>query len=297
MAAIFGRVFLPYHSHIDRKPIYSLSRYVFHLCVFVTPIWLYGHIVIWEDSVFEISWRALPDHWADRLTWIVLGLAACFLLRRIFLGHIRARSSFSDYFPILMVALPFSTGYFVTHATLDFIPFFYDHMMVIHVLSGEAILITAAFLFCKIRLDRDTCIGCAACELICPTGTLETIDEGGVRTFTYSHYQCVCCGACVRTCPEGAAELRHAIGWRNLFQLFSKDAIRDVELSACRECGAPYLPSPQLDKVGTLLTDDFIHLCPACKTAASAEKLYLQDPRRSNSSPMPGEQHSVDGAK
>jgi ferredoxin/nitrate reductase gamma subunit len=297
IAAIFGRAFLPYHRYVDRKPIYTLSRYLFHLCVFVVPIWLYGHIIIWEESVFEVSWQSLPDSWADRLTLIVLGLAACFFLRRIFLRHIRVKSSFSDYFLIIMVALPFSTGYFLTHETLDFIPFFYDHMMTIHVLSGEAILITAAFLFCKIRLGRDSCIGCAACELICPTGTLATNDEEGVRYFTYSHYQCVCCGACVRTCPEGAAELRHEIEMRNFFQLFSKDAIRNFELSVCKECGAPYLPSPQIDKVGTLVADDFIHSCPACKTAATAEKLYLQDPRRSNSSPTFSEQHWVDGEK
>jgi Pyruvate/2-oxoacid:ferredoxin oxidoreductase delta subunit len=167
--------------------------------------------------------------------------------------------------------------------------------MTIHVLAAEAMLITAAFLFCKIRLDKDDCIGCAACELICPTGALEAHDGEGIRSFTYSHYQCVCCGACVRTCPEGAAELRHEIGVGNMFRLFSKDAIRNIELSACRRCGAPYLPSPLLGKVGTLLADDFIHFCPTCKTAATAETLYLKDPRCSNPSSTPCEQHLPNG--
>ena len=297
IAAILGRVLLPYHRYVDKRPIYTLSRYLFHLCVFVVPIWLYGHIIIWEDSIFEASWQPLPDIWADRLTLIVLGFAAFFFMRRILLRHIRVKSSFSDYFLIILVALPFLTGYFLTHGTLDSVPFFDDSIMIIHVLSAEAVLITAAFLFCKVRLDRDGCIGCAACELICPTGTLETNDGGGVRSFSYSHYQCVCCAACVRTCPEGAAELRHEIGVRNFFQMFSKNVIRSVALSVCKKCSASYLPSPQVDKVGTLLTDDFIHLCPACKTGATAERLYLQDPRRNSSSPMLSEQHRVNGEK
>ena len=285
IAAILGRALLPYHRYVDKRPIYTLSRYLFHLCVFVVPIWLYGHIIFWEDSVFEISWQSLPDIWADRLTLIVLGLSAWFFMRRIFVERVRAKSSFSDHLLIIMVALPFLTGYFLVHGTLESIPFLDNYMMTIHVLSGELILIAAAFLFCKIRLDRDSCIGCAACELICPTGTLETNDEEGIRFFAYSHYQCVCCGACVRTCPESAAELRHEIGVRNIFQLFSKDTIGNVELSVCKRCGSPYLPSPQLDKVEALLADDSIHSCPTCKTAAAAEKLYMQDPRRNKFTP------------
>jgi len=278
--ANLGRTFLPYHRFVDKRPIYTFSRYLFHLCVFIVPIYLYGHIIIWEESAFEISWKALPDIWADRLTLIVLACAAWFFVRRILFTHVRVQSSLSDYLLILLVALPFSTGYFLTHETLDFIPFFYDHMMPIHVLSGEALLVIVVFLFSKLRLDRNGCIGCAACELICPTGTLETSDGEGVRVFAYSHYQCICCGACVRTCPEGAAELRHEISVRSIFELFSKNAIRTVELSRCVECGAPYLPSPQLDKAVTLLVDDSARSCPTCKSAAAAEKLYLQDPRR-----------------
>jgi NAD-dependent dihydropyrimidine dehydrogenase PreA subunit/nitrate reductase gamma subunit len=283
---ILGRALLPYHRSAARKPLYTLSRYLFHLCVFVVPIWLYGHIVLWEESAFEFSWQPLPDMWADRLTLIVLALAAWFFLRRIFFKQIRIESSLSDYLLIILVALPFATGYFLTHEALDFIPFFYDFMLPIHVLSGELMLVMAVFMFCRIRLDKNTCIGCAACELSCPTGTLETSDAEDVRVFAYSHYQCICCGACVRTCPERAAEVRHEFGVKDFFQLFSKNSIRTVELSLCKKCRESYLPTPQLDKAETLLADGYVHLCPTCKAAATAEKLYLQDPRRKG--PVPG---------
>jgi len=296
-AAEFGRILLPYHKLVARRPIYTLSLYLFHLSVFVVPIWLYGHVILWEESIFELSWPSLPDHWADRLTLLVLGLAAFFLVRRIFSRSVRIKSSALDYLLIILVALPFSTGYFLTHGTLESISLLDNYMMTIHVLSGEIMLVAAAFLFCRIRLGRDDCIGCAACSLTCPTGTLEANDAGRVRSFTYSHYRCVCCGACVRICPEGAAELKHEIGVRNIFQLFSRDAIRRVELSVCEKCHEPYLPSPQLDKAAKLLADDSIYSCPTCKATTAADRLYLRDLRRRNSAPMFGEEHCVHGAR
>ncbi len=296
-ATNLGRAFLPYHGLARRRPIYTLSLYLFHLSAFVVPIWLYGHVILWEESVFGLSWRWLPDHWADRLTLLVLALATCFLVRRIFSRPVRVRSSVSDYLLIILVALPFSTGYFLTHGTLESISVLDNYMMTIHVLSGEIMLITVAFLFCRVRLGRDDCIGCAACSLACPTATLEARDVDRVRSFTYSHYRCIGCGACVWTCPEGAAELKHEIGVRHIFRLFPKDAIRNVELSVCQECHVPYLPTPQLDKISTLLADDSVYSCPTCKTAAAADRLYLKDFRRKESTRVLGEEHCVHGAR
>jgi formate hydrogenlyase subunit 6/NADH:ubiquinone oxidoreductase subunit I len=91
-------------------------------------------------------------------------------------------------------------------------------MFTIHILSGEAFMIVAVFLFCRTRLNIEKCITCGACDISCPTGTLEARDEGPVRVFTYSHYQCICCGACLNTCPEEAAELRHEISLARFFQ-------------------------------------------------------------------------------
>ena len=50
-------------------------------------------------------------------------------------------------------------------------------------------------------IDRDTCIGCAACVGGCPVGALSMDDEaksvcdGGT---------CIDCGACIGTCPVSA---------------------------------------------------------------------------------------------
>ena len=263
--ATIGRFYLPFHMGVAKKPLYATLRYIFHLCLFVVPIWLSGHISLWTESRFEWEWYSLPDAWADWMTLILLGLAAYFLMRRAISADIRINSSKTDYFLIFLTALPFMTGYFLTHGSLDSIAFLGNNMAVIHMLSGEAMIIMVVFLFCRTRLNSLRCTGCAACELSCPTGTLESNDEGKFRIFKYSHYQCICCGSCVNACPEDAAELRHEISPRRFFQIVPKLEIRTVELQACERCGAHFAPEPQVDKISKAFADDYLRFCPQCR--------------------------------
>ena len=263
--ALFGRSLLPFHNAVIKKPIYAIVRYVFHICLIAVPIWLSGHIALWEESRFELTWRSLPDAWADWMTLLLLGLVIYFLIRRIAAKDIRLNSSVPDYVIIILTALPFITGYFLTHGSLESIAFLSNNMWTIHIVSGEAMILMAVFLFCRTRLNTQKCTGCAACELQCPTGTLESTDKGNLRIFTYSHYQCICCGACVNTCPEEAAELRHEISLKRFFQITPKQEIRSVELTACERCGALFAPEPQLDKIGQTFTHEYLRFCPRCR--------------------------------
>ena len=276
--ATFGRLFVPFHMAVIKKPLYGVVRYVFHVCIFVVPIWLSGHIVLWAGSRFEWDWTPLPDAWADWLTLIVLGLALYFLVRHVAVKNVRLASSASDYLIVVLTALPFLTGYLLTHGTMDSVALLGDTMRTIHVLSGEAMIVMAAFLFCRTRLNVRTCTGCAACEIACPTNTLESIDQENHRIFTYSHYQCIGCGACVGTCPEGAAALRHEISARLFFQIAPKQEIRSVELKACERCGALFAPIPQLDKVGQSIADDYLRFCPQCKRVTAGEVYHKLSP-------------------
>lgn len=273
------RFFLPYHRVALKKPLYTLLRYLFHVPLFMVPLWLAEHIVLWEDSRFEWSWPPLPAAWADLLTLTVLLLAAWFLIRRIVVRQIRTASTLSDYLLILIAALPFLSGYLVTHGTLSEISFFDNHLYTIHVLSGEALLLTTVLLFARLRLDPDRCIGCAACELSCPTATLSTRDRHTVREFKYAHYRCICCGACAGTCPEAAAALKHSIGGSYIFQFFTRQIIGKAALAACDKCGTQYLPAAQIDKVHQLVGDDSPCLCPSCKAEATARQVYRFSPR------------------
>ncbi len=143
--ATIGRWLLPINKDIAKNPIFTISGYVFHICLVVVPIWLSGHITLWEESRFGWSWTPLPESVADWMTLIFLAIALFFLLRRIFSADIRLLSTFSDYFILVVAALPFLTGYFLTHGTLDNISFMGDNMTLLHMLSGELMLILIPF--------------------------------------------------------------------------------------------------------------------------------------------------------
>ncbi|MBW2609095.1 MAG: 4Fe-4S binding protein [Deltaproteobacteria bacterium] len=274
----FLRLFLPFHMAVIKKPVYAALRYLFHICLFVVPIWLAGHIALWEESRFDWTWGTLSDEWADWMTLLFLFIAAYLFIRRVILSGIRTESKKEDLLLIIITALPFLTGYFYAHGTLDSIAFLGDNIGTIHILSGELMLIMVAFLFCRTRLNREMCTGCAACELSCPTGTLEFRDEGRNRIFSYLLYQCISCGACVNTCPEKAAELRHEIDILRLFRPTSRETIRSVELKECEQCNGLYAPGPlmrKIENVGLKITDDYIQFCPKCRRSNYLERIRV----------------------
>ena len=283
LAATLSRSLLPFHNGATKKPVYATVRYIFHVCLIAIPVWLSGHIALWEESRFQWSWTALPDTWADWMTLLLLGLAAYFLIRRTTSRDIRRTSSTWDYLVIVITALPFATGYFLTHGSLNSLPFLEHHMWTIHVLSGEALLLMVVFLFLRTQLHAEKCIGCASCEMSCPTGTLESNDNGKLRIFAFSHYQCICCGLCVKTCPEDAAELRHEVSLRRFFQVAPKQEIQWVELRACKRCGALYDPEPQVERIMQTFPHDYILLCPRCRKLNVGDFLRQFSPRHTKS--------------
>jgi ferredoxin len=212
------------------------------------------------------------------MTLILLALAAYFLLRRLILKNLRQDYSIFDIALIIIAALPFLTGYFLTHGTLESIAFLGDNMVIFHMLSGQLMILMALFLFYKSRLNMQTCTGCAACVQNCPTETLEANDKGNLRIFSYAHYQCICCGSCVSVCPEGAAELRHEINAKRFLQVFSKREIRLVELQACERCSAYFAPESQMEKIGLIFDSDVIKCCPNCRTTKMGERLHQMSP-------------------
>ena len=143
--ATIGRWLLPLNKDVLKNPVFTISGYIFHICLIVVPIWFSGHITLWQESRFEWSWSAIPDGLADWMTIVFVGIALFFLLRRIISADIRLLSTFSDYFLLVVTALPFLSGYFVTHGTLDGIGFLGDNMQVIHMLTGELMLILIPF--------------------------------------------------------------------------------------------------------------------------------------------------------
>ncbi len=143
--ATLVRWVLPLNKDVVKNPVVTILGYIFHLCLIIVPIWYSGHITLWEESRFEWSWSSIPNGLADWMTLVFLAIAIFFLLRRIFSADIRLISTFSDYFLLVVTALPFVTGYFLVHGTLDGVGFWGDNMQLIHMLSGELMLILIPF--------------------------------------------------------------------------------------------------------------------------------------------------------
>ena len=143
--ATFGRWLIPANKDVVKNPIFVILVYLFHICLVIVPIWFSGHISLWEESRLEWSWTPIPDGLADWMTLVFLAIALFFLLRRIISADIRLLSTFSDYLLIVVTALPFVTGYFLTHGTVESIGFLGDNMQLIHMLTGELMLILIPF--------------------------------------------------------------------------------------------------------------------------------------------------------
>lgn len=269
---------LPYHKAFFKKPIYTILRYGFHICLFAVPIWLSGHIVLWSESRLEWDWMALPDALADGMTLLVLMLAVYFLFRRVLSADLRQDTSVPDLIFVAATALPFLTGYFLAHDTFHSIPALGDNMVLIHMLSGEVMLLMGVFLFYSTRLNEQKCTGCASCVQNCPTETLESHDKKGFRIFNYGHFQCICCGSCVNVCPENAANLRHEINIKRFAQILTKREIRAVRLETCRQCGEFFSPEPQMKKIGRVFSYEYLHYCPNCRKVDMGNRLSQLSP-------------------
>lgn len=271
------RSLVPFHVAAKKRPLYAGIRYIFHLSLFIVPVWYSGHISLWEESRFELSWTAIPDQWADWLSILAIILIIIFLIRRISSARVRQGSGLSDWALLLLTALPFVTGAMLVHADLPSGSFIGENIFTIHILTGEIMLVMAAFLFCRTRMNELICTGCAACEINCTTEALEAREGKTRRSFTYTPYQCIQCGECVGTCPEGAVELRHNISFKEMFRIKSGDEIRSVELYLCAKCKKPFAPTPQVEKIAEMISEFPVNLCNDCKEEEYAETLYAKN--------------------
>ena len=271
---LMGASLVPFHRCLRKEPISGLVRYLFHACLFLVPLGEAGHIILLERKL-GIGYKALPAGWIDLMALLVIGIGCGFAARRIFNRQIRRKSSLRDYVFILITVAPFATGLCYTNGLFSGSPAVADAMLAAHVGSGCLMILTMVFLFVRTRLDAETCVGCAACVEACPTGTLETVEQGEKRTFLYSHCQCICCGGCRSACPEGAAGLGHDIGVRYFLELFRKQPIRERQLTPCAGCNDLYAPDRQLQKLKSTMESTglplplTLGLCNRCKKMQS----------------------------
>jgi nitrate reductase gamma subunit len=120
-------------------PLMTIVTSVFHVFLILVPVFLLGHNILLNQS-WGLSLWSLPEPITDILTLIVLICVAFFLGRRLFLARVRVITSLYDYAILLIALAPFLTGYLAYHQW-----FHYEAVMTVHILAGEAMLITIPF--------------------------------------------------------------------------------------------------------------------------------------------------------
>lgn len=127
------------HTH---RWIYSAASSLFHVGLIVVPVFLHGHIQLWEKGI-GLSWPVLPLLWADGLSFLVIITGAGLLLGRIAFSQSRSISRSQDFLLPLFILLTFITGVLASHPHWN--PFPYPATLLVHVLSGNFLLVLVPF--------------------------------------------------------------------------------------------------------------------------------------------------------
>ena len=135
-----GAWLIPFLPRSTRQhPWFWGVTYLFHLLVFIVPIFLSAHVVL-VNQAFGISWPTLGNDVADALTVAIIGALGFFFLRRRMVPEVKFLTAPKDYILIALVSVPFITGFLAYHQF-----FAYRWLTVIHVISGELMLMLIPF--------------------------------------------------------------------------------------------------------------------------------------------------------
>ncbi len=134
------RWLVPYGTHGWRSsPFFTLCTFVFHLGVIFVPLFLLGHNTLLYQAI-GFSLPSMPQGLADILTIATLAAALGIVLRRLTLPEVRIMTTRQDWAVLALVLVPFITGLLAVSNAPG-----YDFWLILHMLSGEVMLIAAPF--------------------------------------------------------------------------------------------------------------------------------------------------------
>ncbi|MDJ0817574.1 MAG: respiratory nitrate reductase subunit gamma [Desulfobacterales bacterium] len=126
-------------ENMRRHPVLTIVAFMFHICLMLTPILLLAHVMLIEES-WNLSWWSLPEGTATVMTIIVIAGCIFFLIRRLVSPEVQYVTSASDFVILAIVAAPFVTGLLAYYQWFN-----YQLMVILHILSGEIMLVAIPF--------------------------------------------------------------------------------------------------------------------------------------------------------
>ena len=124
------------------RPIYSMCSVLFHIGLILVPIFLFAHVQLWEKGI-GLSWPTLPYNWAYWLTISTIVFAISLIIGRVFNKSSSFISRKQDYLWPILLLIPFITGFVCSHLNIS--PSNYQIFLLMHILSGDLILILMPF--------------------------------------------------------------------------------------------------------------------------------------------------------
>jgi nitrate reductase gamma subunit len=122
--------------------LFTASSFLMHIGLLVVPLLLLDHIVRWEGFL-GVDLPALDTGTADLLTLLTIACACLLLMLRIFFTRHRMVSRPSDYVLLVLVMLPFVSGYLAHHPRVN--PFPWEATMLTHLLGAELLFVVTPF--------------------------------------------------------------------------------------------------------------------------------------------------------
>ncbi|GFK94467.1 hypothetical protein NNJEOMEG_02312 [Fundidesulfovibrio magnetotacticus] len=131
---------VPFANESTRKnPALTVVAFVFHLFLLALPLFVIGHVAM-LDKALGLSWPTLPEGLADAMSFVVVGACVYFLARRLTVPEVKFVTSASDFVILALAAAPFVTGILAYHQIGGA-----QFMTILHMLSGEAMLVAIPF--------------------------------------------------------------------------------------------------------------------------------------------------------
>ncbi|MBU2645290.1 hypothetical protein KKI24_11315 [bacterium] len=120
-------------------PVFTVITFGFHLSLLISAIFLPAHNFIlkrkWGVSLFTI-----PEAVGDMMAILVMIAVVMFIVRRLVLPEVRILTTAYDYLILAIAVAPFITGFIAYHQIFE-----YKLWLILHILSGEILLIAIPF--------------------------------------------------------------------------------------------------------------------------------------------------------
>lgn len=133
---------VPIRHLIPGTKIFSVVSFLCHIGIIMVPLFLADHIILWERFL-SVNLPQIGYGLADFLTLFTIVCLVLLMGFRIFSARLRSMSKKTDYILLVMMLIPFTSGYLALHPHIN--PFPWDATMLTHLLSAELLFVIIPF--------------------------------------------------------------------------------------------------------------------------------------------------------